>query len=307
MPDATPDLPRAASPDPSPRRRHRRHRADRAGRRRGRDLLVLSALALALVLATYVALVLTHAGQRWDDAALLGRYAHDASARDLARGTLDGIDRVTLVAMAAVLVVIGLARHRRWLALAAAGGMAVAVVGAELGKLVLPRPDLGVDAADGVAKVFDTYPSGHATIATSFALGLVLVSAPRWRPWVTVPALVWAMVVVESTVVAGWHRPSDALGGVLWATTCLAAAGGVLMSREGRHRRPGRDVWLLPAVLGAVLVVSVPTSWDALPALRGQDVESAFWLGQALVDVTVIVAGGAYAWLLRDVTAHRDR
>ena len=44
------------------------------------------------------------------------------------------------------------------------------------------------DARLGEFLQFGSYPSGHATIGTAFALGLLLVCPARWRPWLAAGA-----------------------------------------------------------------------------------------------------------------------
>ena len=77
-----------------------------------------------------------------------------------------------------------------------------------------------------------TFPSGHATIATGFVIALIFVSSPRWRPTLALAGAVWISLVCSGTLAAGWHRPSDAVGGVALATGVIGIGGGLLVSRR---------------------------------------------------------------------------
>jgi membrane-associated phospholipid phosphatase len=106
---------------------------------------------------------------------------------------------------------------------AAAAWAAVWLVGnaAEaLTKHVLERPALyAVDRGTGIHVLdFDhSYPSGHALRSVLLA-GLVAV---LWRRF-GAPAAVWAAVALPLLLVAGFHTPSDLVGGVLLAGLLLA-------------------------------------------------------------------------------------
>jgi hypothetical protein len=74
----------------------------------------------------------------------------------------------------------------------------------------------------------NTFPSGHATAATAIAVGAILVSPLRVR-WLVVPlAAGYAALVGHATQIAGWHRLSDAIGGVLLVLAVAGAGVGVL-------------------------------------------------------------------------------
>ena len=268
--------------------------------------MVISGLSAAVLAACYLAFVLTPAGQRADDQALIGRLGHEHGARTI-RDLLDSIDRVSMIVMVAVLVLIALARHRRWLAVASAGGFAGAVVSAEVLKRILPRPDLAPELTELISdKGIDTFPSGHATISTAFVLALVMVSRNTYRPIVALVGLLWCSLIAVSTVTAGWHRPSDALGGIALATGWMALSAGLLARRRGRMATTGlldREVpWL---ALGALVVGIVSI---AIAVATGSDAKVppgispwAFPVGLILIDVGAVGAVGVFTWLLRDL------
>ena len=123
----------------------------------------------------------------------------------------------------------------RALAIGAAGAALVLV-----GKAVVGRPD-----PNGyVAPHSGSFPSGH-TAGVVLCLGgalLVVATRTRWWQWVVVYGAGAAMA--GALLVEGAHWPTDVVGGLLVATTVLAAASGWPL-REPRTPRttsapPGR-------------------------------------------------------------------
>jgi hypothetical protein len=108
---------------------------------------------------------------------------------------------------------------------------AISVVGAcatsSLLKPAIHRPYLGVDPDR--ANAGNSLPSGHATAAAAFAIGLTLVAPPRARGLVGVLGATYAAVVGVATLSSGWHRPSDVIAGYLVAGGWAAFAGLVLV------------------------------------------------------------------------------
>ena len=129
----------------------------------------------------------------------------------------------SLVAAIAAVMAVALARGRPRLALGAGAVIGVSIVTTEVLKLVvLPRPRLDPDAPPWhLANVF---PSGHTTIGMATAVAFLLVVPYRWRGPAAVAGAVYAAALAASTLEAGWHRTSDALGAIflvgglaLWA------------------------------------------------------------------------------------------
>jgi membrane-associated phospholipid phosphatase len=128
------------------------------------------------------------------------------------------------VYLAAVPVVIALARRRLSLALGAAMIVAGAIVTAELlkSKLGVSHP-----TASGYGSyVRHSWPSGTVTAATALACSLALVAPARLRPAAGLLGAAFAAAVVGSVLRLGWHYPSDTAGGVLvalaWAALTVA-------------------------------------------------------------------------------------
>ncbi|NTW41804.1 MAG: phosphatase PAP2 family protein, partial [Cellulomonadaceae bacterium] len=92
--------------------------------------------------------------------------------------------------------------------------------------VVLSRPDLALDDS-----LRNTLPSGHTTAAASVAAALVLVVPRRVRPAAALVGAAYTVATGISTLVGGWHRPSDVVAAVLvvlgWAglATALGARG----------------------------------------------------------------------------------
>jgi membrane-associated phospholipid phosphatase len=280
--------------------------ADAHGIEVSRRLRILGLVAVGVLVAAYLLLVLTPLGQSWDDAALVGRLRERAADRAEVGRYLKGIDTATLVLMVVIVLVVGLVRRRARLALVAGGAFFAAVASAEVLKALLPRPSYGGELAILASKEYDTYPSGHSTIATGFVLALVLVNNNRWRPLIGVLGILWAATITTGVVAAGWHRPSDAIGGIALATAWMSVAAAHLARGRGLATEPGRLAGRLPVV--AAVLVALAVLGGLVAALTGrQDLLPAdvpwwaFPLGQMVIDIAVVAAVGRFAWLLRDI------
>jgi membrane-associated phospholipid phosphatase len=109
---------------------------------------------------------------------------------------------------ASFLVSLALAAWRsRALAIVLVAGTAVET----LCKHVLTRPELH-HGTQHIVGFDDSFPSGHA-------LRVVLVAAAFASPW----AVAWAVAAIVLIQLAGWHTPSDILGGLLLGLLALGA------------------------------------------------------------------------------------
>ena len=197
-------------------------------------LLLLAITAAVLLLALYLLAVHTRWGQRLDDAAFDGRTARASVLRATGR-LLDTISVGSLAFLGAVILGVAVVRRRVSLALTAG----VVVLGANvttqvLKELVLGRTDL-VPPPDILGPSF---PSGHTTVAMSLALALVLVVPARLRTFAALLGLIYACMVGTGTVTAGWHRPSDVMGGFLVVTMWGAGATALLVWSRGTTEEP---------------------------------------------------------------------
>ena len=130
------------------------------------------------------------------------------------------VNVVTLPASAVIsLVLVWLASRALGLALLAA--VAVEVICKE----TLERPALHTGALHIVP--FDSsFPSGHALRATLVAIAFASVR-PRWRG----VAASWLAASLALLLLAGWHTPSDLLGGALLGLLGAGAAGALRRRR----------------------------------------------------------------------------
>jgi len=172
----------------------------------------------------YVIFVLMPAGQILDDE-MLEAFRAEKLTRTALTGALHWINLVTILLAAMVMVLLGAVRHRFTIGIVAVVSFAAAIVLAEAVKLVLPRPAHQPELDEALGRVgVDTYPSGHSTIITAGVIALLWAWGATNRPaWVVGAGVI--IVVVSATVVAGWHRPSDGIGGISLAIAVMAWAG----------------------------------------------------------------------------------
>jgi hypothetical protein len=216
----------------------------------GRRLLVAAAVATLLAAATYVLLVQTALGHRFDNAALLGSHQQQASRRLLDISVLRRITADSFAVVLALLVGVGLIRRRPRLGIGVALAAGVTVVGTDLLRtVVLHRPDL---VRSDSLYPFNTFPSGHTATAISCALAVVVLSPPAWRGLAAVVAGSYAWFTASAVQTAGWHRPSDAIGAAFLGFAAIAISAALVAQR--RPIGSGRRTSHLPAyvVLGLV-------------------------------------------------------
>jgi membrane-associated phospholipid phosphatase len=130
----------------------------------------------------------------------------------------------------------------------------------------------------------EAYPSGHTTAAMSFALALVIVSSPRWRPLAAAAGGVLTVAMVFSLLVLGSHYPSDVAGGLLVATgwACLSTAA-LRLELRTTSRGPALAAAIVAAA-GALAVLPRPGEALAYAAANTTFVVGALLLaGAALV------------------------
>jgi membrane-associated phospholipid phosphatase len=257
---------------------------------------------------TYLVMVQTDFGQTFGDSAYLGRLVESKSARETARGILNVITVATIALMLVVLVAIGLFRRQILASAVAGGSFFAAIAAAEVLKRVLPRPEISVLESSTKFDGFNTFPSGHATIATAFALALLLISSPRCRPTVALAGALWVSLVCSGTLAAGWHRPSDAVGGVALATGIMAISGGLLVSRRftpAPVMSTAGAIWpgaVFVFLMAAASLVASITRFSAQTERPGY-VWWAFPVASLVIDAVAISAVCMFAWLMRGVIA----
>ena len=202
-----------------------------------------------------------------DDAAYSGRHIVAPALIKYDRLILDPVSASTLVVAMARILMAG--AFRRCLAAAAiiAVGFACAVAGAELLKHALPwHALLPRDSRLPRDRQRHTNPSGHTTIGTSLSIALVLLSSTRWRLWMAVIAGLFGASFATGVLFVGWHRPSDALGGIFWSGSCMALTALLVVALRGTpigKVQPGGRAFLLSVLLIILLAMVVPLLFTA--------------------------------------------
>jgi membrane-associated phospholipid phosphatase len=202
---------------------------------------------------------------------LVGAADRSASAGRLDSGTtLIAIERlalatVSVATLALGLLVLGVVTVRRrgvGSGVRIVASVVGAAVSAEVLKRVLPFDPGQTDTGQAITS--GSFPSGHSAIAAAFALAVAATLGPRLARLWWGPLVMWVSLIAAGTVAAGWHRPSDAVGGVLlavvWHTALVRRPAveplpAVVRSRTGSRSRlavPGWRWWLAACV--AILV-----------------------------------------------------
>lgn len=270
-----------------------------------RRRLLLGALVCAvLLIAGYFVLVSTSWGHQLDDDAFFGRTALSRKVVNLDSHILDAVTRAELLLAAIVLLVIAAVRRCTFVGIIAVAGFGCAVLGAEILKHNLPWHALVPDDAMLNRRFqIDTYPSGHATAGTSFALSLLLVSSSRWRPWLAVAAGCLSATFATGVLFAGWHRPSDALGALVWSGFCMSLAAAFAVQTRGRPRPP--IAYPERAGFGSIgmgMFVSAATWLIAATAAPGYPYgDLPFFVLTGLIIAGAFSLIGWYGWQLRAV------
>ena len=170
---------------------------------------VAAALCVVATALVYLVSVRTSWGQQVGNDALAGRGQAGPESHRAGLDLLGTISVMSLVASAVGLILLAAVR-RRWLV---AVGVAVLIGGANLTtqvlkRFVLGRPDLLAGPAEFLS---NSLPSGHATVAASLALGLLLVAPPSLRTVALVAGALYAGGVGVAVLATGWHRAGDAV------------------------------------------------------------------------------------------------
>lgn len=262
-----------------------------------RRLLVAAGICVALAATTYLLMVRTRLGQRFDNAALLGSQQQAKSSRLHDIFFLERIRAGTFVVVLIAIALVGIARRRPRMGLAMAFAAFIAVVGTDLAKdQILTRPRLVL--TDTVLRG-NTFPSGHTATAIGCALALVVLSPPAIRGVVAILAGSYSWIVAADVQTAGWHRPSDAIGASLLAFATVAVVTAALSWRRpiSSGSRIGHVlaypvlglVWIgagLVTVLNASRALAILVTTADTPRPRGALLNEAY---QFSVNLTVLV------------------
>ena len=180
-----------------------------------------------------------------------------------------------------------LALYRKRFALAAQLVLLVggANITTQLLKDGLSRPDLGLRDS-----LLNSWPSGHTTVAASVSAALALAVPRRLRPLVIVVGVVYTSATGVGTMIGGWHRASDVVGGLLvvlaWVGVVTALDGRLEPGRRAPAARAARTLTAL--LLGLALVAG------AIGALAlDRTVQPAIAADPGRADLLIAFAGGA--------------
>lgn len=229
-----------------------------ARRRVARRLLALCIVGVAVTAVAYILTVGTALGQLMSELMLGGGIGAPGAVR-AAEDVLGTTSRAALAAGGVTVVAVALLQRREALALVAGATLIMANITTQVMKgAVLDRADL----LDNLFYVLpNSFPSGHVTAAASVAVALLLVLPPMLRSPTVILASIGVALVGASTLIAGWHRMADAIGGVFVATAWGAGLTALLVWRRGvdpvgpRTAALGRTAAQVPVIVGVVVLL----------------------------------------------------
>ncbi|MEH1098432.1 phosphatase PAP2 family protein [Micromonospora sp. CPCC 205561] len=235
-------------------------------------LVVLAIVQAAALIAVWRVAVHVEVGQWVDTVALTGnRIGQDRIDGPVDR-ILNAMSVVSLLAATATIGFIALIRGRIALAVTATLLIAGANATTQLLKYTLVRPDFGIDPERIYAG--NSLPSGHATVAASVAVALVLVLPRTVRVVGAFVGAGYAAIAGVATLSAGWHRPSDAVAAFLVVGVWAALAGLLLLITQREQAQvESADAHRVAAVVlgvgGVLAVVACGLALAWLVDLRG--------------------------------------
>ncbi|MFR9778509.1 phosphatase PAP2 family protein [Micromonospora sp. MS34] len=233
-------------------------------------LVVLALAQAAALLLVWRFAVHTRLGQWLDTVALTGnRIGQDRIDGPVDR-ILNAMSVVSLLVATGVIGFIALIRGRKALAVTATLLVAGANGTTQLLKHYLVRPDFGIDPERAAAG--NSLPSGHAAVAASVAIALILVLPAKLRVPGAYLGGAYAAAAGVATLSAGWHRPSDAVAAYLIVGGWAAVGGLTLLffQRERAEVSTADAHRVAAAVLGVGGVLALVASAFALTWLAAR-------------------------------------
>ena len=169
-------------------------------------------------LAVWILLVNTRIGQQLDDRALLARSI-------IPKNIVQSIDNFLAFStpffaflFCVTLLLLGWKTQRIRLGITMTMSFGVTEIVGETLKYFEVRQNLDPNLYEALGnKTFNSFPSGTTALAAGFVLGLIALAANRYRHMTFQWGLLFIQLVAMFVVLAGWHRPSDALGGIALA------------------------------------------------------------------------------------------
>lgn len=177
-------------------------------------------LCIAALIASIWFFVMTPLGQRLDETAYTEYSYHFLTVQPQSLTILDQIPAAAGTFATVGLIFVLVWKHRFVPALVGLGvALAANATTQILKNVVIYKPDFGIQEAS-----LNSAPSGHTTFAAASVSLLFLASPKRLRPTVAVIGMFFTLAAGYSTVVNGWHRPSDVITAIL-VTTCWSVIG----------------------------------------------------------------------------------
>jgi PAP2 superfamily protein len=268
-----------------------------------RTLMQGTIVCALLVLGGYLLFVNTRWGQLLDNAAYSGRNSISRALIDYDHLMLNTISVSTLVLAIVFILAAGAFRRCFTAGAIVAVGFICAVAGGELLKHTLPWHALvPSDTRLPLDLQRHTYPSGHTTFGTSLAIALILVSSTRWRPWIAAIAGLLSASFATGVLFVGWHRPSDALGGIFWSGFCMSLAALSVVALRGKpidEVQPATETFLRRSLIIVAAVAVAATAWQ----IHGRQiaVQLPFLILTLLITMSSMGIVIWFGWQLRSV------
>lgn len=233
----------------------------------------------------------------------------DTSARAPAELAVHSVDPLPFALCGLALIAVAGLRRRFDLAV----GTGVILLGANVTTQILQHLTAAPRAYEVLPSSVvggELWPSGHTTAVVTLVLCLVLVSPPRLRPTAAALGALFAVGVVYSILLIGWHLPSDVIGGFLvsGAWTFLVLAARWELARRGpmpvaaaRVPVPLTAVFA-PALLafGAGVALTALVTVAEFERVRDHAVaHTAFVLGAPLIGAAALALTAGVAFALR--------
>jgi membrane-associated phospholipid phosphatase len=267
-----------------------------------RRLGLLAAFCAAAAGIVYLLAIRTEWGQRADNSAFEGRLTASIEARQDADQILRLISVPSLALLGGAVMLIALWRGHWRLALAAGTAIGGAVVTTEIVKSLLERPQL--HSGDPID--FNSWPSGHVTIATALSLAVIMVLPRSVRVQAAVVACVFTATFGGAAILSGWHRPADTIGGYLVALGWCSVVTAALVAWRGSGPKEGDTRGgHLPYLVVAVLALGALATLIVIVVIgRGSELSNVESSGALLLALTQVAALGVlavatYAFVIR--------
>lgn len=190
----------------------------------------VAAAGVALIVVLEALFVSTAAGQSLDDRVM--RWMLDTFDPRAAERLLGLVSPAVLLLLTFAVAGLALLTDRSRPLLRAGVVLAVAAsvtIAGQVLKAAIERPDLWGWTTG------NSFPSGHVAAVAGIGAALVVAVPAVARGWAVYAALAACAVASAAVVMAGWHRPSDAVASVLLGVVG-ACLGLLAVERGGRSR-----------------------------------------------------------------------